>query len=45
MDSGGIIVEVDGLYSDIFLDCLHLWDVIFLVSIEYLRLLHFGSLS
>jgi hypothetical protein len=45
MESGGIIVEVDGSYSHIFLDCLHPWDILFLVSIKYLRLLHLWSLS
>jgi hypothetical protein len=45
MDSGGIIIAVNGLYSHVFLDCLHLWDVIFPVSIKYLRLLYLGSLS
>jgi hypothetical protein len=27
MDSGGIVVEVDGSYSHVFLNCLHPWDV------------------
>jgi hypothetical protein len=45
MDSGGIVVEIDGSYSHIFLDYLHPWDVIFPVSIKYLRLLHLGSFS
>jgi hypothetical protein len=45
MDSGGVIVEVDGSYSHVFLDCIHPWDVIFPVSIKYLRLLHLGSFS
>jgi hypothetical protein len=45
MASGGIIVEVDGWYSHVFLDCLDPQDVNFPVSIEYLRLHHLGSLS
>jgi hypothetical protein len=43
MDSGGIIIEVDGSYSHVFLDCLHLWDVVLLISIEHFGLLHFGA--
>jgi hypothetical protein len=45
MDSGGIIIEVDGLYSHVFLDCLHPWDVVLPISIEYFRLLHLWSFS
>jgi hypothetical protein len=45
MDSGGIVVEVDGSYSHIFLDCLHPWDVVLPISIEHFGLLHLWSLS
>jgi hypothetical protein len=45
MDSGGIIVEVNGSYSHVFLHCLHPWDTVFLISIEHFQFLHFGSLS
>jgi hypothetical protein len=45
MNLDSIIIEVDRSYSHVFFDCLHLWDIIFLVSIEYFRLFHLGSLS
>jgi hypothetical protein len=45
MDSGGIIVEVDGSYSHIFLDCFHPGDIVLSISIENFRRLHFGSFS
>jgi hypothetical protein len=45
MDSGGIVVEVDGSYGHVFFDCLHPRDVIFPISVEYFGLLHLGSRS
>jgi hypothetical protein len=45
MDSGGIIIEVDGSHSHVFLNRFYPWDVVFSISIEHFRFLHFGSLS
>jgi hypothetical protein len=45
MDFVSIIVEVNGSYGHVFLDCLYLWDVVFLISIKYFGLFYFGGLS
>jgi hypothetical protein len=45
MDSGGIVIKVDGSYGHVFLDCLHPRDIIFPISVEYFGFLYFGSFS